>query len=104
MGYFPFFLVYRSKAILPTDLAFGTPRIQHYEEGIAEETRKVDLDNVEEHNVVALMRHTRQEQQLCHYNDRNVWEQSFNVSAWTCDASRTPRTCTSSLLHGNTRS
>jgi hypothetical protein len=33
--------------VLPTNLAFGAPRIQHYEEGTAEETRKVDLDSIE---------------------------------------------------------
>jgi hypothetical protein len=58
-GYSSFFLVYRSEAVLPTDVAFGAPRIQHYEEGTAEETRKVDLDNIEEHHVAALMWNTR---------------------------------------------
>jgi hypothetical protein len=45
-GYSPLFLVYRSKAILLIDLAFGAPRIQHYEEGTAEEMHKVDLDSI----------------------------------------------------------
>jgi hypothetical protein len=62
MGYSLFFLVYKSEAVLPTDVAFGTPRIQHYEEGTAEETRKVDLDSIEEHRVAVLMRHMRYEQ------------------------------------------
>jgi hypothetical protein len=62
--------------VLPTDLAFGAPRIQHYEEGTTEETRKVDLDNIEEHCVSALMQH---EQQLRCYHDRNVRERSFNM-------------------------
>jgi hypothetical protein len=46
---------------------------------MAEETRKVDLDSIEEHRVAALMRHTRHEQQLRRYHDRNVREQSINV-------------------------
>jgi hypothetical protein len=41
---------------------------------MAEETRKVDLDNIEEHCVAALMQHTRHEQQLRRYHDRNMRE------------------------------
>jgi hypothetical protein len=41
--------------------------------------RKVDLDSIEEHRVAALMRHTRYEQQLRCYHDRNMRERSFNV-------------------------
>jgi hypothetical protein len=77
--YSPFFLVYGSEVVLPTDVAFNAPRIQHYEEGTAEETHKVDLDNIEEYRVAALMQHTRYEQQLRCYHDRNVQERSFNV-------------------------
>jgi hypothetical protein len=51
--------MYGLEAVLPTDLAFGAPRIEHYEEGTTEETRKVDLDSIEEHRVAALMQHTR---------------------------------------------
>jgi hypothetical protein len=54
-GYSPFFLVYGSEAVLRINVAFGAPRIQHYEEGMVEETRKVDLYNIEEHCVAALM-------------------------------------------------
>jgi hypothetical protein len=35
-GFSPFFLVYGSEVVLPTDVAFGAPRIQFYEEGEAE--------------------------------------------------------------------
>jgi hypothetical protein len=77
--YSPFFLVYGLEAVLPTDVAFGVPRIQHYEEGAAEETCKVDLDSIEENRVAALIWHTRYEQQLRRYHDRNVRDLSFNV-------------------------
>jgi len=78
-GFSSFFLVYGSEAILPTDIASGAPRIQHYDQGEAEKTRQVDLDCLEEHRVVALMRHARHELQLHRYHDYNVKERSFNV-------------------------
>jgi hypothetical protein len=78
-GFSPFFLVYKLKAVLPTDVAFGAPRIQFYEEGEAEQTRRVDLDNLEEQRLVAVMRQARHDQQLRRYHDRNVKETSFNV-------------------------
>ena len=31
-GYMPFFMVYDSKAILPTDLDYGAPRVRAYNE------------------------------------------------------------------------
>jgi hypothetical protein len=45
-GYSSFFLVYGSEVVLPTNVAFSAPHIQHYEEGTAEETHKVDLDTL----------------------------------------------------------
>jgi hypothetical protein len=78
-GFSPFFLVYGSEAVLPTDIAFGAPRIQYYEEGEAEQTRRIDLDSLEEQRLTAVMRQARHDQQLRRYHDRNVRETSFNV-------------------------
>jgi hypothetical protein len=63
---------------------------------MAEETRKVDLNNIEEHRVAALMRHTRHEQQLRRYHDRNVRERSFNVGDLVLRRIQTTKGCTSS--------
>ena len=43
-GYTPFFMVYDSEAILPTDLNYGAPRIRAYDENGAEESLKDAMD------------------------------------------------------------
>ena len=61
-GYSPFFLVYDSEAILPTDIAFGAPHTQNYDQGEAETTRRTDLDSAEEHRLTAALQHACNEQ------------------------------------------
>jgi hypothetical protein len=51
-GFSPFFLVYGSEAVLPTNVAFGAPRIQFYEEAEAEQTCRVNLDSLEDEDHV----------------------------------------------------
>jgi hypothetical protein len=75
----PFFLVYESEAVLPTDVAFGAPQIQFYEEGEAKQTCRIDLNSLEEQRLAAVMRQAHHDQQLRRYHDRNIRETSFNV-------------------------
>ena len=65
-------MVYGSEAILPTDIAFGAPHIQNYDQGEAETTRRTDLDSAEEHRLTAALQQARYEQQLHRYHDKNV--------------------------------
>ena len=46
-------MVYGSEAILSTDIAFGAPHTQNYDEGEAETTRRTDLDSAKEHRLTA---------------------------------------------------
>jgi ribonuclease HI len=56
------FLVYGSEAVQPNDVAFGAPHIQFYEEGKAEQTRRVDLESLEEQRLSTVMRQEHNDQ------------------------------------------
>ena len=77
--YSPFFLVYGSEAVLPADLIWTSPRIEQYDEGEAEHTRRLELDSTEEVRVNATLQSVRYLQGLrCHYN-KNTQSRSLQV-------------------------
>jgi hypothetical protein len=41
-------LVYGSEAILPTDVIWNSPAVEHYDEGVSKDSRRVDIDGLEE--------------------------------------------------------
>jgi hypothetical protein len=47
-GQSPYFLVYGSEAILPADVMWDSPAVEHYDEGVSEDSRPVDIDGLEE--------------------------------------------------------
>jgi hypothetical protein len=73
-GQTPFFLVYGSEAILPTDIMWKSPRVEMYNEGEADEARQLELDSVEEAHCTALVQSARYLQGIQRYHDRNVRE------------------------------
>jgi hypothetical protein len=78
-GQSPYFLVYGSEAILPADVIWNSPAVEHYDEGISEDSRRVDIDGLEEARCAALVQSARYLEGIRRYHDRNVKERSFNV-------------------------
>jgi hypothetical protein len=58
-GQSPYFLVYGSEAILPADVMWDSPAVEHYDEGISEDSRRVDIDGLEEARCAALVQLAR---------------------------------------------
>jgi hypothetical protein len=79
MGQSPYFLVYGSEAILSVDVMWDSPAIEQYDEGISEDSRRVDIDGLEEARCAALVQSARYLEGIRRYYDRNVKERSFNV-------------------------
>jgi hypothetical protein len=78
-GQSPYFLVYGSEAFLPADVMWQSPVVEQYNEGISEDSRRVDIDGLEEARCAALVQSTRYLEGIRRYHDRNVKERSFNV-------------------------
>jgi hypothetical protein len=78
-GQSPYFLVYGSEAILPADSIWNSLAVEHYDEGISEDSRRVDIDGLEEARCAALVQSARYLEGIRRYHDRNVKERSFNI-------------------------
>jgi hypothetical protein len=77
-GFTPFFLVYGAKAILPTDLEYGSPRVRSYDEGTNQRSREDSLDQLDKARTVALMHSARYQQALRCYQARKVRRRDFS--------------------------
>ena len=63
-GYMPFFMVYSSEAILPTDLDYGAPRIRAYDKQGAEASLEDAMDQLDELRDITLLRSAKYQQAL----------------------------------------
>jgi hypothetical protein len=78
-GFTPFFLVYGSEAMLPTDVEYGSPRLKAYNKKNNDATRQDALDQLKEDRDVALLHSARYQQSLRRYHDRHVRRWDLNV-------------------------
>jgi hypothetical protein len=95
MGQSPYFLVYSSEGILPADVMWDSPAVEQYDEGISEDSRRVDIDGLEEARCAALIQSARYLEGIRRYHDRNVKERSFNVGDLVLRRIRTRKDYTS---------
>jgi hypothetical protein len=53
--------------------------VEHYDEGVFEDSRRVDIDSLEEARCADLVQSPRYLEGIRRYHDHNVKERSFNV-------------------------
>jgi hypothetical protein len=78
-GFSLFFLVYGAKAVLPTDLEYGSPRTRAYDDQSTQTSREDSLDQLEEARDVALLHSVRYQQSLRRYHARGVRPRDLQV-------------------------
>ena len=73
----PFFLVYGAEAVLPSELAFGSPRTSRHSEPENDAARVEDVNFIEELRCRAALRAARYQQGLRRYHERKIKGRSF---------------------------
>ena len=69
-GFTLLFMVYGSEAVLPTDLEYGSPRVQAYDENNYKTFQEDTLDQLDEARDVALLHFAKYQQALRRYHAR----------------------------------
>ena len=78
-GYTPFFMVYDSEAILPTDLDYGAPKVRAYDKQGTMASLEDAMDQLDEACDIALLCSAKYQQALHWYHSRRVQDRAFNV-------------------------
>jgi hypothetical protein len=58
---------------------WDSPAVEHYDEGVSEDSRRVDIDGLEEARCAAVVQSARYLEGIRRYHDCNIKERSFNV-------------------------
>jgi hypothetical protein len=58
---------------------WDSPSVEHYDERVSEDSRRVDIDGLEEARCATLVQSARYLEGIRRYHDRKVKERSFNV-------------------------
>ena len=72
-------MVYGSEAVLPSDLEYGSPRVQAYDENSCKTFQEDKLDQLDEARDVALLHSAKYQQALRRYHVRRVRGRAFQV-------------------------
>ena len=47
-GVSPYFMIYGAEAVLPSDVVFGSPRVEHFDQSSVEHARELEINCTEE--------------------------------------------------------
>jgi hypothetical protein len=70
-------MMYGSEVVLPSELQYGSPRVQDYQSVEAEQARQDVVDLLEESRDIVIVRSPRYQQTLQRYHARRVHPRPF---------------------------
>jgi len=65
--------------VLPSDVVFGSPRVEHFDQSSADLARELEINCTEEKRLTSCLRTTKYLEAIRRYHNRNVKDRSFVV-------------------------
>jgi len=78
-GVSPYFMVYGAEVVLPFDIAFGSPRVEHFDQSSADLARELEINCTEERRLASCLRTAKYLEAIRRYHNKNVKDRSFVV-------------------------
>jgi len=72
-------MVYGTEAVLPSDVTFGSPRVENFDQSSADIARELEINCMEERHLISCLRTTKYLEANRRYHNRNVKDRSFVV-------------------------
>ena len=99
-GVSPYFMVYDTEAVLPSDIAFGSPRVENFDQSTADNTREREINCMEEKRLNSCLRTAKYLAAIRRYHNRNVKDRSFVVGDLVLRWKTSQKECISYPLPG----
>ena len=99
-GFTPFFLAYEAKAVLPSDLDHGAPRVKAFDHDRAVEAQQDIVDLLEKAYETTVIRSARCQQTLRRYHEWKIRGRIIKVSDLMLRRTQSTKENTNSLYHG----
>ena len=79
-GVSPYFMVYGAEVVLASDVAFGSPRVEHFDQSSADHARELEINCTEEKRLACCLQRAKYLEAMRRYYNKNVKDRSFMVS------------------------
>jgi len=75
----PYFMIYGAEAVLPSDVVFGSPRVEHFDRSSAVHARELEINCIEEKQLDSCLRTAKYLEAMRRYYNKNIKDRSFMV-------------------------
>jgi len=79
-GVSPYFMVYGTEAVLPSNMTFGSPRVENFDQSSTDLARELEVNCTEEKRLTSWLRTAKYLEAIRRYHNWNVNDRCFVVS------------------------